>query len=245
MYWQELTTKAFAETAVGRVDTVLIPVGSVEAHGLHLPLGSDNYAPEALCRQLERRYPERVAVAPTIAYGHAWELANWPGTLSLSSRVVADYAAEVGRATVNWGMRHVIFMNGHGGNVGPLTEALERVAELGAKALLINWRQDFSAEILTVASAQGHAGEDETSVLLAIHKDLVFMQDAQENPHRQRALRIKSEDMLEKRFRHALTGNAKPSSAEKGEQILSLIDQRLADLIEDVWADRLFEERRD
>ncbi len=245
MYWQQLSTKEFADRVVGRADTVLIPVGSVEAHGPHLPLGADNLTPEAICQRIERGHPDRIVVAPTIAYGHTWELAKWPGTLSLSSRLVADYATEVGQAMVAWGMRQVIFVNGHGGNVGPLTEAMERIAESSARVLLINWWLDFSQDILTVTTGQGHAGEDETSALLAVCPDLVDMTAAQQNPNRMRWTGMKAQDILDRKFRHALTGNAKLASQAKGEAILNLVEQRIFQLLDDLWADRLFDERRD
>jgi creatinine amidohydrolase len=245
LYWQELTSKGFSERAIGHADTVLIPIGSVEAHGLHLPLGADNLAPEAICRRLEQRYPDRIMVAPTIAYGHTWSLERWPGTLSLSSRLVADYATEVGQAMAAWGMRQIVFVNGHGGNVGPLTEAMERIAERSARVCLINWWLDFSHDILTVVEGQGHAGEDETSVMLALHGEWVTMADAQFNPYRLRFSRIRAEDILEKQLRHAMTGDARAATREKGEAILALVDQRAAQILEDLWADRLFDERRD
>ncbi len=244
MYWQEMTTKTFADHAVGHMDTVLIPVGSVQAHGLHLPLGSDSYVPEALCRRLEAHFPDRVLIAPTLAYGHSWGLARWPGTISLSSRLVAAYASEVGEQLAGWGMRHVVFINGHGGNIGPLTEAMERVAEVGSRAVLINWWIDFRDDILQVVTETGHASEDETSVMLAVRQDLVRMGDAESNPYRLRRVLVISEDLLDKAMRHAVAGNPKRGSREKGEAILKTVEQRLVQLMEDVWADRLFEETR-
>lgn len=245
VYWQNLTTKAFSERVVGFADTVVVPVGSISAHGLHLPLGADNFAPEALCQRLEAKHPERIVIAPTIAYGHAWDLARWPGTLSISGRLVADYAAEVGRTMAAWGMRHVVFMNGHAGNIGPLTDAMERIAELGCRVLLINWWLDFSAEIDGVVSEQGHAGEAETSILLAVREDLVYMADARSNPYRRQGVKITSQDMGEKAFRHAMIGAAQSATRAKGTAILERVDERLVQILEDVWADRLFDERRD
>ncbi len=243
MYWQEMSTKTFADYAVGHMDTVLIPVGSVEAHGLHLPLGSDNFVPEALCRRVEAHFPDRVLVVPTLAYGHSWTLSRWPGTISLSSRLVAAYAAEVGEQLAGWGMRNVVFVNGHGGNIGPLTEAMERVAEVGSRAVVINWWLDFRDDILKVTTETGHAGEDETSVMLAVRQDLVRMGDAESNPYRLRKVRVISEDLLDKAMRHAVVGNPKGGSREQGETILRTVEQRLVQLMEDVWADHLFEQK--
>ncbi len=243
--WQQLTSKQFAEGVVGHADTVLVPVGSVEAHGLHLPLGSDNLAPESLCQRVERHHPDRIVVAPTMSYGHGWELAEWPGSVSLSSRLVADYAAEVGRGLAQWGMRQIVFVNGHAGNIGPLIEAQERIAERSVRVLLVNWWLDFGQEILAVVDEQGHAGEDETSVMLAVQEELVHLDEAMQNPHRLKWPGIKSREVLTRGFRYAMTGSAKSASREKGEAILALVESRMLEMIEDLWADRVFDERRD
>ena len=238
MYWEQLTSRRFGEV-MGQVDTALMPIGTVEAHGMHCPLGSDNLAPSELCRRVEARHPDRVLVAPAIPYGHSWELEEWPGTLSLSSGVFEAYVAEVGKALVRWGMRNIVFVNGHGGNAGALGHAAETIADLGARVILTNWWIDYRDDILTVTTGQGHAGEDETSVALAIRPDLVDMAHAGYNPYRPR-FRFKDQTARKTTLRHAVTGDGRGGTAEKGERILELVTDRLAALLEDVWEDRLF-----
>lgn len=239
MYWDALTTKTFRDHVLGKIDTAILPVGSVEAHGQHCPLGTDNFAPWHFAKLLEERFSDRLLVLPAIPYGHTWELSNFAGTLSVSSETFARYVAEVGRATLDWGIRNLILMNGHGGNTAPLNAAMEDMAEHGGRAVLVNWWIDYSREILTVTKGQGHAGEDETAVMLAVKGPLVNMDDASFNPFKPK-YKVKAMGLHDKNLRHATTGDGRGATREQGEKIIELVTGRLVELLEDVWADNLF-----
>lgn len=239
MYWEQLTTKTFREQILGQIDTVILPTGSVEAHGQHCPLGTDNLAPWYFCQQLEAKFPDRLLILPPIPYGHTWELANYAGTLSVPTEVFTRYVAEVAKATLAWGMKNVVLMNGHGGNTGALNAAMEDIAEHGGQAILINWWIDYSRDILTVTEGQGHAGEDETSVMLAIAGEHVKMDDASFNPYTAK-YRVKAVGLHEKTLRHANTGDGRHATKAKGEKILELCTDRMVELLQDLWEDNLF-----
>lgn len=239
MYWDALTTKDFKETVLNHIDTAILPIGSVEAHGQHCPLGTDNFAPWHLSQALESQYPDRLLVMPAIPYGHTWELANFSGTLSVPNDAFSRYVAEVGKAALTWGIHNLILMNGHGGNTPALNGVMEEIAEHGGRAVLINWWIDYSQDILTVTQGQGHAGEDETSVMLAVAGPLVKMEDASFNPYRAK-YKVKATGLHDKNLRHATTGDGRGGTKEKGEKIIELVTGRIAELLEDVWADNLF-----
>ena len=239
MFWDELTTKTFRDTVLGKIDTAILPVGSVEAHGQHCPLGTDNFAPWHFAKAVEARFPDRLLVLPAIPYGHTWELSNFAGTLSVSPDTFARYVAEVGQAAIAWGIRNIVLMNGHGGNTPALNGVMEQLAEHGGRAVLVNWWIDYSADILTVTEGQGHAGEDETSVMLAVKGPLVRMEDASFNPYRPK-YKIKAAGLHDKDLRHATTGDGRGGTREKGEKIVELVEGRLVELFEDLWADNLF-----
>lgn len=239
MYWQDLTTKTFRDEVLGKVDTAILPTGSVEAHGQHCPLGTDNFAPWYFAEQLEARFPDRVLVLPPIPFGHTWELANYAGTISVPTDVFTRYVAEVSKGVLAWGIRHIVLMNGHGGNTGALNAAMEEIAEHGGQAVLINWWLDYSRDILTVTAGQGHAGEDETSVMLAIAGNRVKMEDASFNPFTAK-YKVRALGLHDKTLRHATTGDGRTGTREKGEKILELCTARMGELLEDLWADNLF-----
>ena len=241
MYWERLTSKTFQEQVINRVDTAILPTGSVEAHGMHCPLGTDNIAPAEFAARLEALFPDRVLVLPAVPYGHTWDLAQWPGTISVSNRAFSQYVAEVGTNASRWGIRNLILMNGHGGNVGALQEAMESMAEAGMRAVLVNWWLDYSQDILTVASGQGHAGEDETAVMLAIAGNWVKMEDATFNLFKAK-FRVKAIGIQYKVLRHATTGDGRLGTKEKGEKIIELVVARMSHMLEDLWQNDLFTE---
>ena len=239
MYWEQLTTRRFAEE-MPAVHTVLLPTGTVEAHGLHGPLGTDNYHPAALASRLEARHPERLLVAPAIPYGHSWELEEWPGTLSIPAEAFQQYVAVVGLSMLRWGMRDIVIINGHGGNTGALSHAAEAIADAGGRVVITNWWLDFSQEIRTVTGGQGHAGEDETSVMLALHPTWVEMDHAVFNPKRPK-YRVKDRPHRQVTLRNAVTGDGRAGTSEKGERILNLVVDGLDALLGDLWSGELFE----
>lgn len=240
MYWDNLTTKQFRDGVIGRIDTAILPTGSVEAHGQHCPLGTDNMAPWYFAQQIEAEYADRVLILPPVPYGHTPDLEDWAGTLSVSAQTFRRYVQEIGKGVANWGIKHLILLNGHGGNTAALQGAMEEIAQEQITVVLVNWWLDFSQQILTITAGQGHAGEDETSVMLAIAPKLVHMEDASFNPFRPR-YRIKGPGLADRSLRHATTGDGRQGTSAKGQQIADLVKTRLSQLLSDLWNDNLFD----
>ncbi len=240
MYWDQITTKNFLEEVVGHCDTAILPVGSIEAHGQHCPLGTDNMAPGYFAAQLERVYHDRVLILPAVPYGYTPDLSAWPGSLSVSASVLQQYVAEIGQGVAQWGVKNLILLNGHGGNIGALQAAMDRIAQEQMRVVLVNWWLDFSKQILTITQGQGHAGEDETSVMLQVAPQWVHMEDASFNPFRPR-YRIKGPGIQNKSLRHATTGDGRLGTREKGEKIVELVLKELSLLLERLWVDDLFD----
>lgn len=239
MYWDNLTTKHFRDT-IGRITTAILPTGSVEAHGQHCPLGTDNMAPWHFAERIESEFPDRVLILPPVPYGHTQELAEWPGTISVSADTFRRYVEEIGIGAANWGIKHLILLNGHGGNISALQQAMEAIAAEQVTVILVNWWLDYREQILTITTGQGHAGEDETSVMLAIRPDLVHMEDASFNPFRAR-YRMKGPGLTDKSLRHATTGDGRPATRAKGDDIIALVTDQLRQLLQDLWNDQLFD----
>ena len=146
----------------GTSPAVIIPVGSVEQHGPHLPLDTDTRIATAVARSVADRLADRNesnwTLAPAIGYGASGEHEGFPGTVSIGTSALRLLLVEFGRSASQWASR-LVFVNGHGGNVEALTAAV---------ALLRYEGRDVGWCACTAANADAHAGHTETSVLLHI-----------------------------------------------------------------------------
>ncbi len=225
-FW-ELTSKAFSEQVLGKIDTVIIPLGTVEAHGMHCPLGTDDLIPENLAVAVEKLFDDKILVAPTVNYGHSWYLAVFPGGLDVSTETLAAYLTDIGKSFLRWQVTKIVFLNGHGGNAGALGIAAEKLADQGASVLTIHWWMDYRKEILAVTTGQGHAGEDETAAVLALRPDLVDMSAASRNFARSIG-DVRVRDIALHTYPGALSGDATLATPEKGERILAAVAEAIS-----------------
>ncbi|ASJ03430.1 amidase [Thermococcus profundus] len=234
MRMEDLTWPEF-DRIKGKVKAVILPVGSVEAHGRHLPLGTDVFAPLELARRVEEKVKEKgseVLVLPPVWYGHSFVLNTYPGTINVRPESLRMYVGDILSELAAEGFERIVLLNGHGGNIYPLIEAAEDVAELypDLEVFLINWWMDFREEILSVCSSQGHAGEDETSVVLAIREDLVKMAEARGRRVKKK-VRIIRKDIGRELFPDGVNDDPSGATAEKGEAILETVSIRIAEII--------------
>ena len=139
------------------VDLLLVPVGAVEQHGPHLPLGTDTTVATTVAGRLG------VPVTPPIAFGASGEHEGFPGTVSIGTETLAAVLVETGRSACRWAGR-VCFVNGHGGNLPALVSAVTLLRYEG---------RDVAWHSCGVPGADAHAGRHETSVMLALAPDAV------------------------------------------------------------------------
>ncbi|WP_077086295.1 mycofactocin biosynthesis peptidyl-dipeptidase MftE [Mycobacterium rhizamassiliense] len=138
--------------------SILIPLGSTEQHGPHLPLDTDTRIVAAVARGTRARLDQQWWVAPAIAYGASGEHQSFAGTISIGTEALTTLLVEYGRSAASWAQR-LVFVNGHGGNVGALDAAVRQLRAEGRDA---GWCP------CAAAGADAHAGHTETSVLLHI-----------------------------------------------------------------------------
>jgi mycofactocin system creatininase family protein len=141
---------------------LLIPVGSTEQHGPHLPLTTDALVATAVAEGVAARF-DRAVVAPAVAYGASGEHADFPGTLSVGLEVLEAVLVELGRSATTWAAG-VVLVNGHGGNATAVDAAVRRLVAEG---------RDVAWVPCAAPGADAHAGRTETALLLHLAPDLV------------------------------------------------------------------------
>jgi mycofactocin system creatininase family protein len=143
---------------------VLVPVGSIEQHGPHLPLDTDTAIAEAVTRQVaERLRSADVVLAPAITYGASGEHQMFPGTSSIGTEALHQVLVELTRSLRTWCGR-VVFVNAHGGNVAALTSAVGRLVAEG---------HDVAWVACATEDVDAHAGRTETSLMLHLRPGAV------------------------------------------------------------------------
>ena len=126
-FFLERMTWPQAQAAFKRTSFVVVPIGSTEQHGPHLPLGTDFLVAKELARRVGER--ANVIVTPTIPVGYAQYHAVFPGTLSFSEETLARAYIELCQNLLRYGATHIFFMNGHGGNMTALRRCGEWLRE--------------------------------------------------------------------------------------------------------------------
>ena len=155
---------------------VIVPVGALEAHGPHLPLGSDQIQPEATALSLAERVD--ALVAPTIPYGSAPGARRFPGTVSLSIAQLEDYAEGVLSELARSGVRRILVLSGHGerGHMAALREAADHAVQAHpGTRIVVLCDYDFVYELRGKESPpnDGHAGLLETSRMMALAPETI------------------------------------------------------------------------
>lgn len=153
----QLDTRTWPTAGAG---TVVVPLGSLEQHGPHLPLGSDAWVAGNVAAELVAGEGERATLAPPIPYGASGEHEGFPGTISIGTAALEAVLAEFGRSATRWADR-VLFVNGHGGNVDALSTSIPLLRADGHDVAWVSCEG-------TTEGADPHAGRTETSLLLAI-----------------------------------------------------------------------------
>jgi creatinine amidohydrolase/Fe(II)-dependent formamide hydrolase-like protein len=172
-----------AQIDAGR-DTVVLALGATEQHGRHLPLATDALLGDHLARMLADRLD--AFHAPTLRVGCSEHHVGFAGTMSLSESTFHAVVGDLVRSLLRGGFRRIVLVPTHGGNFAPLAAAVSKLDEPQSVTALTDLGVLFQIAQMGereygVPLAEGglHAGEWETSLLLAIHPDLVAMEHAE------------------------------------------------------------------
>lgn len=201
---------------------VLVPVGSLEQHGPHLPLGTDAVIAEAVACGVARRLG--ADVAPALPYGSSGEHQTFAGTTSIGTSVLRAVAIELVRSMASWASR-IVFVNGHGGNLAALRAAVDQLVAEGHSVELA---------LCGIADGDAHAGRTETSLMLHLRPGEVRLDQAQ--PGNTRPLHELLPAMIEGGLAavspNGVLGDPLGASAAEGTWILQQMIQRVCDELE-------------
>jgi creatinine amidohydrolase len=212
--------------ATGGSCLVVVPIGSLEQHGPHLPLDTDTRVAQRLAERLAASRPD-VLVAPAVTYGASGEHAAFPGTLLINHRVLADLLIELVRSA-RQAFAGVVLVSGHGGNREGLLTVGERCRADGDEVLI------WSA---TAPDGDAHAGRTETSLMLAIDPTAVRLERAEAgctDPLEVILPRLRAEG-VRPISSNGVLGDPQGASVAEGEDLLSAMSGRLAAAVEARW----------
>lgn len=217
-----LADRTFEEVPGGA--TLLVPLGSTEQHGPHLPLSTDTLIAEHLCHAAAARQPG-VVVAPALAYGSSGEHAGFAGTLSIGQAALELVVVELVRSACDT-FRRVVLVNGHGGN--------HAAVERAVTTLVQHESRDVRSWYPAIKGSDAHAGRTETSILLALAPSMVRMDRAEPGntrPLREIAPLLRS-DGLRAITANGVLGDPRDATAEEGTRTLaSLVDSLVSALL--------------
>lgn len=241
MIMGEITSSEFTE-GLKRTRTAVLPVGSLEEHGTHLPLMTDAMHIEALARSAAERMP--VFVAPTIGYGLCRSTSQHPGTVSISFDAVRLLVRDIGESLYKQGVRRLIIATGHVGlsHQAALLEAGEDlyktcprliVAVVSVLDLLAPRLGD-----LDIVPGDSHSGQIETSIVMHLAPGLVKGRSPEETPSFPFPILVRNKLDY---WPGGVNGDPGAGSPELGREIIARGTDALVELIGQVNA---FEEKR-
>jgi creatinine amidohydrolase len=236
MLWHELKWPDVA--AMDKNLPVVVPLGSLEQHGRHLPVLVDSIQVTEIVQRVETAMSREILLLPTLWLGSSDHHLDFPGTVSVRPSLYSDVIKDVVRSILRAGFVRIFLFNGHGGNTTPASQALtelaleSEVADAASLAFSSWWeigRQSLAPEKHGLSTPSiSHACEYETSMMLQLRPDLVKQDAAVEGP-----AAITSEWLSSGRVRHfhrfhRLTtsgslGRPSLGSAAKGQSMLDAV----------------------
>ncbi len=224
-------------------DTIVVAAGSTEQHGPHLPEMTDTLIGTALVRAITERLPHALQ-GPTISIGCSEHHMTFPGSVTLSRETFIAVVRDVAHSFARHGFRTIVFIPSHGGNFGPLAEAVQGLSDALAEVRVLAFtdllgfvtvfNETAASFGITPEIAGAHAGETETSIDLALRPDLVRMEEAAAGyvgPFDAAVSERIFREGMPAITANGILGDSRPATAEHGAVYLDTMADYLADWI--------------
>jgi creatinine amidohydrolase len=228
--------------AVSKHPLAILPLGSLEFHGPHNPLGSDSIIISGIAERVAVR--TKGLLFPTINFTQCpAHTAHFQGTISVRPEVMTEYFADILRNILQFGFRKIFILNGHDGNIGPGRGAVAQVASETKDAALLfaNWWEFVSSELMKTLGlfhqangGHGHGGPLETSAVATFRPDLIHLEKARDLPEPP-DLSGGAAYFLQKSTATdwpGYSGRMSEASAEKGGRLIQISEIGIVKLIE-------------
>jgi creatinine amidohydrolase len=227
-----ITAATSADEAKRGATVAVLPVGSFEQHGDHLPLTTDTIIACVIANRLATTY--NVLLLPPVTVSCSHEHEGFEGTVSISSRTLIAIIDDVQSSLARSGIKSLVLVNGHGGNY-VLSNIAQEANVTERRVALFPGREDFRlarerAEMETTTSEDMHGGEWETSILLHSHPHLVrstYLQNDHDVPQRPHLLITGIQGYASR----GIVGRPSVASAAKGQTALDSLTSSFSDVL--------------
>ncbi len=234
--------------AIGAQKLVILPTGSTEQHGRHLPLDVDVFLCESVCLEVGRRAADRVLVLPPISYGLNLHHIDFPGTIHIEPETFIAFCLNITKSVAYHGFPKILLVNGHGSNT-PLIDLIARRTVLETKSLCFaTGYYQFLLEVfqpIRETKVMAHADEFETSLYLHLAPERVQMDRAVEDNDRMGKFvssdstanyPVRFNDYWGRWTRTGVHGDPTKATAEKGKVLFEAAVSGLIRLVDELRA---------
>src|SRR5512143_3748315 len=251
MNWEELASDDFPQALLDVQGVCLVPLSVIERHGHHLPTGTDMFIGRELCRRTAAL--ESVIVFPDVIFTQILEARHVPGTIALDAEVSMRLLDNICREIARNGLKKIVLVSAHGGNYHFTRYfAQAQLASTRDYAVYVAdpiFSTETEAELAALweTAVDGHAGEQETSEILAIRPDLVHLDRAPADGEGLPLDRLKA--LNESGVYTAIwwyadhpthyRGDGRPATSEKGHRLLDAHAQALARTVAAIKRDEM------
>jgi len=253
--YEELTWPEIRD-AVRDHRVAVLPVGTVEQHGPHLPLVTDVLTATEVSRRAVERIPRQAILMPSVYYSFNEHHLDFPGTIAIEGPTIVNYVTDIGRSLAHHGFRKILLVNGHGSNVPFLDVAARNITNrTEAICAMVSWWSLIPKELFQrlreseYPGGMAHGCELETSVLLHLRGDLVQFDKAERDISFQKTeffywdLEAPSPVFFQEWFsrysRTGTVGDPTKATREKGEQFVEAVVARLVELLKEFRVRRI------
>jgi creatinine amidohydrolase len=231
---EEMTMTEF-EAGLARTQTVLIPFGSVEEHGPHLPLSTDTIEAYEVCKKAALQTP--LFVAPPVHYGNCRSTACHPGTISITTGTLKALFSDIVTSLRGHGLRKFVALTGHAGGAHRMAlqdageELIARFADISVAVVSeFDLAQEQGRGLIETAG-DAHAGEIETSRILHSHPHLVKGSAPREFPSFPTGILVRDKRRY---WPGGVWGDPGKATADKGSRLEQLVVASLLSLVRDL-----------